>query len=295
MVQIEHMSQKILVSTDNAATARVLKFFVKEPDDSLALAILLRAHKDKGVKIIGVTSSFGNTDGEVSYEITQKQVKLSGLNIPVVKGATHKGQKDSPAVEFIADKLKESKEKITLVALGPVTDFAAVFKKYPELKEKVEHFFLVRSGPYSIKKYWYLFSFNALADLEAAKFMYKFGGNQFSMGDGIFKIGLDTKFIKSLQQINHPMIKFISKDLLKWNLQNKFFPNKGYISRKGNMCPWDLVWSMYLVEPNLYDAVKENGHCQLRVKDRKVFLEKVMDLLQRWGKWRNDALACDRI
>lgn len=279
------MSQKILVSTDNAATARVLKFFVKEPDDSLALAILLRAHKDKGVKIIGVTSSFGNTDGEASYEITQKQVKLSGLSIPVVKGATHKGQKDSPAVEFITNQLKGSKEKITLVALGPATDFAAVFKKYPELKENVEHFFLVRSGPYLIKKYWYLFSFNAFVDLGAAKFMYKFGGNQFSMGDGIFKIGLDTKFIKSLQQINHPMIKFISKDLLKWNLQNKFFPNKGYISRKGNMCPWDLVWSMYLVEPNLYDVTKGNSHCQLRVKDRKVFLEKVMELLQRWGKW----------
>ena len=285
MVQIEHMSQKILVSTDSAATARVLKFFVKEPDDSLALAILLRAHKDRGVKIIGVTSSFGNTDGEASYEITQKQIKLSGLNIPIVKGATHKGQKDSPAVEFITNQLKESKEKITLVALGPVTDFAAVFKKYPELKEKVEHFLLVRSGPYLIKKYWYLFSFNAIWDIEVAKFMYQLGGNQFSMGDGIFKIGLDTKFIKNLQRINHPMMKFISRDLLKWSLQNKFFPSKGYLSRKGNMCPWDLVWTMYLVDPYLYDVLKEGDHYQLRVKDRKVFLRKVMELLRKWEKW----------
>lgn len=276
------MVPKILISTDNAATVRVLRVFANEPDDSLALAVLLSAHRNKKFKIIGITSTFGNTDGETSYHISKNQVKLSKSDIPVIKGATYSGQTNSPAVQFISNNLKQSKKKLILVALGPVTDYAAVFKKHPNLTEKVEKFLLVRSGPYLIKQYWYLFSFNAIKDIKAAKFMYQLGANQFSMGDEIFKICFNDKKIKELKRINNSMISFIAKDLIRWNLQNKFFPNKGYFSRKGNMCPWDLVWSMYLVEPDLYRIIKKTDHLQLEVRNRETFLKKTMDLLKEW-------------
>jgi len=273
--------RKILISTDNAATTKFLKFFTLEPDDSLALAVLLDAHKKGRLKIIGITSTFGNTDGNTSYQITKKQIKFSGLNIPVIKGAINSGQNNSKAADFIANKIRESKEKIILVGLGPVTDFAAVFRKYPELKENVD-FFIVRSGPYLVKKYWYLFSFNAFKDIESAKFIFQLGGNKFSIGKEIFSITIKNEVVEEIQKIKHSMMKYIARDLKKWNLQNKIFPIKGYFSRKGNMCPWDLIWVMYLVEPNLFKVVKENNHCSLNIKSREIFLESIIKRLKNW-------------
>jgi len=275
-------TKNLIISTDNSSTAKMFKFFTGEPDDSLALAILLNAHKSKKMNILGITTTFGNTDGETSYQITKKQVELSGQNIPVKKGAVYAGQNNSEAVDFVANVLKNSNEKVVLVALGPVTDYAAIFKKYPELKEKVEYFLLVRSGPYLNKNRWFLFSFNAQPDVNSAIFMYEFGANQFRMGEEIFPVTVTDSMINRLKQINNPMMKFISSDLKKWNTQNKFFPIKGYLSRGGNMCPWDLVWSMYLVEPNLFNLEKETDSFSLHIKDRQTLIENAEKYLIDW-------------
>jgi len=274
---------KYIISSDNSVTARVLKFFTNEPDDSIALAVLLQAHREKEIEILGITSTFGNTDGNTSYGISKKQVQLSGLNIPVIKGAIKKRQTDSQAVSFIIESLEKAKERITLVALGPVTDYAAVFKAKPSLLAKVKEFFFVRSGPYINQNKWYLCSFNAFPDIGAAEYMHSLGGNKYKMGKEIFNVGINNDVVKELQSIGNPMMKFITKDLLKWNFQNKFILNKGYFSRKGDMCPWDLVWSMYLVEPSLYRVEIVDNIKILHVIDREMFLSRVLGKLRRWG------------
>ena len=276
------ITRNLIISTDNAATTNLYGYFAAEPDDSLALAVLLNAHRKGKVNIFGITSTFGNTNGETTYRITKKQIELSGLNVPVKKGAVIARQTDSEAVAFIADTLKNSKEKVVLVALGPVTDYAAVFKKYPELKEKVEYFFLVRSGPYLNKNRWFLFSYNSYPDVDSSIFMYGFGANQFRMGKEIFSISIANSMVNRIQQINNPMIQFISSDLKKWNAQNKFFPIKGYFSRRGNMCPWDLVWSMYLIEPKLFSLEKEPDSFSLHIKDKQKLIESAEKYLSNW-------------
>lgn len=277
-------SKKVIISTDNAATAKIGGILAAEPDDSLALAILLASHKIGEIEVVGITSTFGNVDGEATYKIIKKQVELSGLNIPVVKGASIAGQADSEAVEFIAKTLKENEDKIILLSLGPVTDFAAVFRKYPELKEKVEYFLLVRSGPYLNKERWFLFSYNASADMSAALFMYQIGANQYSMENEIFTVSLDNRVVKEFQNIQHPMVKFITRDLKQWNLQNKFFPIKGYLSRKGNMCPWDVVWSMYVIKPQLFDVIPLKDSRLLKIKNKDEFLSEIKTKMYWWGQ-----------
>lgn len=275
--------RKIIISTDNAATRKFSRVFAVEPDDALALTILLDAHNKGELEILGITSTFGNTDGESTYQITKKQVKLSGTDIPVVKGAEYPEQNNSEAVEFVASKLRES-EMVTLVALGPVTDYVATFTKYPELKHKVAEFMLIRSGPYINRDKWYLFSFNAQQDIKSAIYMYELGANQYSMGEEIFSVGLNNATIEKIQQVNHPMVQFISSDLKRWNLQNKVFPIKGYFSRGGNMLPWDLVWVMYLVEPELYDAASSNNHLKLHVKNKTVLINSALKRISSWGE-----------
>lgn len=275
--------KKIIVSTDNSATAKIFGFLAAEVDDSLALAVLLDAHKHKEIELVGITSTFGNVDGETVFKITQKQVRLSGQNIPVIKGAMRPGESNPTVVSFIRRQIERTKEGLTLVALGPVTDYAAVFKEYLALKKKVKEFLLVRSGPYLIKKYWYMFSFNAKADVEGANYMYRLGANQFSMGEEIFQVGFNNNFIRRLQNVEHPMMKFITRDLIRWNFQNKFFPDKGYFVRGGNMCPRDLVWSMYLVEPKLFDTRKCHDHVELHITNTKIFANSVATRLMRWS------------
>ena len=112
--------------------------------------------------------------------------------------------------------------------------------------------------------------------------MYKYGANQFSMGEEIFSISITDSIVNRLRQINNPMVQYISSDLKKWNVQNKFLPIRGYFSRRGNMCPWDLVWSMYLIEPKLFSLEKETDSFSLHIKDRQKFIESTEKYLSEW-------------
>ncbi len=264
--------QPILISTDNATTARLFSFIAPEQDDGLALAVLLQAEKAGQLSILGITSTFGNIDGETAYRVTLKQVALSGLPIPVVKGASYAGQKNSQAVEYIAKTLRNSDQRVTLVALGPVTDFAAVFSKYPELKQKVGDFLVVRSGPYLNQDRWFLYSFNALQDYNAAIALYEMGANQIAMGTEVFKVGLSDGTIAAISSIRTPMTQFIGKDLPLWNQENKMV-------RGADMCPWDLVWVMYLTDPGLFSVQLSNDHLVLHLQDREVLVRTVLERL----------------
>lgn len=252
-------TRKILVSTDNSTTLKSFGLFPIEQDDGLALALLLKAHRDGRLQILGITSTFGNADGERTYEVTKQQVELSQVQVPVVKGALRAGQEDSPATEFIAQTLREAEGKVTLIALGPVTDYAAVFRKNPDLVEKVDLFFFIRSGPYYLPPYWYLFSFNALKDIAAARFLNKLPAPKAMIGKEITQVFLTNEDILKIKQNLHPMIQFVTRELVGWNLVNNFLPHPGYLQRRGNMCPWDLVWSLYLVQPDLFETYHQEG------------------------------------
>jgi len=266
--------KQVIVSTDVAASARILRFLVAEPDDSLALAVLLGAHKKRIINLLGITSTFGNTDGGTVYQICQKQVQLSGLSVPVVKGATRPGQKDSPAVEFIIQKLEDCQGKVILVGLGPVTDFAAVFRLRPDLREKVEGFLLVQSG---------FLSTNVVRDIGSFAYMQRLGGYHYSLGREKYQIYLNDEQIRQLQAVSHPMMRFITRDLLGWNHQQRCLPIRGYLERKGNMCPWDLAWSMFVVCPGLFTVEQKNGRKELHIKNTKVFHDEMMAGLMKWG------------
>ncbi len=263
----EKETRKILVSTDNSATLKSFGLFPIEQDDGLALALLLKAHRDGKMQILGITSTFGNANGERTYEITKKQIELSQVPVPVVKGALRAGQEDSPATEFIARTLRKAKGKVTLVALGPVTDYAAVFRKNPELVEKVDLFFFIRSGPYYLPPYWYLFSFNALKDISAAQFLNKLPVPKAMIGKEITQIFLTNEDVGTIKHNPHPMIQFVARELAGWNLANKFQPQPGYLQRRGNMCPWDLVWSLYLAQPDLFETYHQEGLLFIRIKN----------------------------
>ena len=138
-------------------------------DDSLAM--LLAAASDK-IEVKAFTTVFGNRPVEVTTHNTLKVAELLGLDAPVAKGDS-RPYIDPPidfsqepvvdvhgkdglgnvghtipeptreactlaAAELMAKVLRESDEKVTIVATAPLTNIATFLVAYPNLHEKIE-------------------------------------------------------------------------------------------------------------------------------------------------------------
>lgn len=78
------------------------------------------------------------------------------------------------AIEFMKQQIEQSDEKVTIVALAPLTNVAMFLKTYPHLKEKIECITLMGGGIYKgniIEKA----EFNIYEDPHAAKIVFESG------------------------------------------------------------------------------------------------------------------------
>lgn len=178
-------------------------------DDAIAIFMAL-AHKDK-LNLLGITTVGGN---HIVEKITLNALKiLSFVNedIKVAKGAEKPLLRplrtgadahgdtgmDGPllpepkfqvveenAVEFMADLIKNTEGKITLVPTGPLTNIALLLKAYPELTDKIEEISLM-GGAALGGNVTPCAEFNIYVDPEAAKIV-------FDAGIPIIMSGLDV-------------------------------------------------------------------------------------------------------
>lgn len=114
-------------------------------DDLLAMVYLLNK---PGITIKAITISVRD-----DQECLSKSEALKALlaihessKVPIGCGSIHQpGKKfpDQTAVGLLASALQSSPEKMTLLALGPLTNIAEVFKQSPSLKKKIERIYLM--------------------------------------------------------------------------------------------------------------------------------------------------------
>ena len=138
-------------------------------DDTLAL--LLVAGSDK-LDLKAITTVFGNSSVEDTTKNTLKICELLKLDVPVAAGAYRpvidppidysiapmvdihgrdglgnvgnrlpeptKQVENMPAVDLMAKAIRESDEKVTIVATAPLTNIATFLMAYPELRSKIE-------------------------------------------------------------------------------------------------------------------------------------------------------------
>lgn len=81
---------------------------------------------------------------------------------------------DLPAVEVMAKVLKDSEEKVTIIAVGPLTNIATLFLIYPELKEKIE-VISIMGGSTTVGNRTAKAEFNFLVDPHAANIVMNSG------------------------------------------------------------------------------------------------------------------------
>ncbi len=147
-------------------------------DDAVAMCLALGNEK---FDVLGFTTVFGNRDIEKTTQNTLAMLELvNKTHIPVAKGLAKPlvnefnppeksfvhgidglGDMKNPlpkakiktvdlsAIEFMAKVLREEKEAITLVPVGPMTNIAAFLLAHPELKHKIKE--VVLMGGSSLK------------------------------------------------------------------------------------------------------------------------------------------------
>ncbi len=127
----QNLKQKIIwIDTDPS-----VQLGGHEVDDGFAL---LQAFHSPELKIRGISVVFGNAPFEQAWLMGQEIVNRfapPGLKIfPGAKNALELGE-ETAAVRAMANALK--KEKLIILALGPVTNVASLLKLHPELSKNI--------------------------------------------------------------------------------------------------------------------------------------------------------------
>ena len=168
-------------------------------DDAVAIAVALNSEK-LDVKLI--TTVAGNVDVEKTTNNALKILKFFNKSIPVAKGCSRhilktavsasnvhgesgmdgynfeEGDKKNllpiNAVEALRKTIMSSKEKITLVAIGPLTNIALLFIEYPEVKATIQEIAMM-GGTTGRGNFTPMGEFNAASDPEATRVVFESG------------------------------------------------------------------------------------------------------------------------
>jgi inosine-uridine nucleoside N-ribohydrolase len=178
-------------------------------DDMIAIMVACATAE---AKLVGVTTVAGNQTGEKTSLNARKVLTMIGrTDVPLARGADKPLFRDletapfihgdsgldgvtlpeprvepmaMSAVDFIAKLLTESREKVTLVPTGPLTNIALLLMKEPALKSKIERIVLM-GGAARDSNITPGAEFNIYVDPEAAHVV-------FSSGLPITQVSLDV-------------------------------------------------------------------------------------------------------
>jgi pyrimidine-specific ribonucleoside hydrolase len=182
-----------------------------DPGHDDMMAIMLACASPE-LEVLGVSTVAGNQTGEKTHRNALRTLTLIGrTDIPVARGADKpllraltvapeihgvsgldgadlpepgfKGLAEH-AADFLIRTIKESREPVTLVPTGPLTNVALALLKQPELARKVERIVLM-GGAVRDSNITPAAEFNIYVDPEAAKIV-------FACGAPIVMVGLDV-------------------------------------------------------------------------------------------------------
>lgn len=174
-------AKRVWIDTDPACGAGK----TADVDDCWALAFALRSPE---LQVAGISTVFGNQPraGSVSSVQRAEQVRellvLAGRHAPVFPGSEKKsdsGWPPTPASEQLAAALAGS--RLTIVALGPATNLAALLERHPDRAGNIERIVMVAGKPpgrlfHPGRHWWFHFGdFNVAQDVEAMRAVLRSG------------------------------------------------------------------------------------------------------------------------
>ncbi|MBR2793759.1 MAG: nucleoside hydrolase [Solobacterium sp.] len=170
-----------------------------DPGHDDTVAFLLALAFPERFRIAGFTTVAGNSTAKNCTGNILKVMDYLGVSIPVAAGyesplvrkldtaAKYHGETgldgllsyppavskplEKHAIEFLKETILSSKEKITLVTMGPLTNIAVLLKTWPEVLEKIEEIVMM-GGSFASGNSLAKSEFNMYADPEAAKIVF---------------------------------------------------------------------------------------------------------------------------
>ena len=241
-------------------------------DDAIALAYAA-AHREE-LEILAVTTVSGNVSVEKTVKNALELVQFYGLDVPVAggmdtplvrepvyaedfHGKTGLGQCVLPAA--LGDAVEEhavlflnrileglpEKEKITIVATGPLTNIAMLLKLFPQTKKHIREIIFM-GGAAMGGNITACAEFNVYVDPEAARVVFRSGIPLIMCGlDVTMKCTLKRQQIIKLCQSGNPVAR-VCGDMAGYSLENSSNKYRGEVSIH------DVVPVMYLIHPEIF-------------------------------------------
>ena len=223
-------------------------------DDALALFYLAFAKKQGHIEILGSSTVGGNVDVGQTTLNTLKIWEMTGLDIPVAKGAekplegslktapfvhgddglgntflskTKKLPSEESAVEMILRLSKEYSGNLTVLTTAPLTNLAEAFLRDPSLAKRIKRLVIMGGGVY-VGNVSALAEANIANDPEAARIVFRSGVDMTMVGlDVTHKVYFEERDLEPLKKIVNDrslfllkIIRFISdayENLTGWN------------------------------------------------------------------------------
>lgn len=138
----------------------------------------------------------------------------SGLDGPVFPALTKKLD-DRHAVDFIIETVMASKEKVTLVPTGPLSNVAMAMRKEPRILENIEEIVLM-GGCYQLGNSTPAAEFNIIVDAEAAHVVFTCGRPVVMMGLDITRKALCYPSIIDRMEKNNNKASQLFCDLMRF-------------------------------------------------------------------------------
>lgn len=275
-------------------------------DDAVALAIALFSEK---VDVKLITTIAGNVNIDVVTNNTLKLLKFFGKNVPVAKGATEplieeleeatsvhgvSGMDgyDFPAADTslllkehaifaMRETIMNSKEKVTLVPIGPLTNIGLLFKVFPEVKSNIDEIILM-GGSLTRGNKGTMSEFNIANDPEAAKIV-------FNSGVKTTMVGLDIGWKAELLPSTCEQIKDLNE--VGKMIYGLFQFYRGG-SLKTGLRMYDATAIAYLLNPEMFEV--EHTFIDIELNGSMTRGCTVVDL-RNYMKQEPNAYACTNI
>lgn len=297
-------------------------------DDAIAWVV---ANASDKLKILACTAVNGNCNAQKAQYNARRVMALIGLDVPVAVGkdcplyrqslsapTNIHGESglDGPvlpepkrelesigATELMAKVLRESDERVTIVATGPLTNVGELLLGYPELKDKIECISIMGGG-IKYGNWTPAAEFNILIDPEAADIVFNSGIHVIMSGvDVTEKALVEGQGVERIKKIGNP----VSDIVYEWlEFFYRFHKSIGYPGAPMH----DLCAVMALIHPEVFTmkdmyveietegmytdgktigdiynvtGKKPNATCLMDV-DREKFIDLMIDYIKKYSE-----------
>lgn len=230
---------KIIFDCDNT-------FGVKDCDIDDGLALLYLIGKD--VNILGITTTYGNSDIDTVYNNTKVMLKELKKDIPLFKGCEKSGVYESEAVDFLVQKADELNGELVILATGSLTNIYGAYLKDNEFFNKVKEICLMGGITEDLIINGKLMKeLNFSCDAKAAYCVLKNAKNlSIATGNNCLSAFFShEQHEKRLKDSNLEIARYIYEKTNYWYEYMKRYDLKGFYN-------WDVVSAAYLLDKSLF-------------------------------------------